>query len=307
MKHNNMKNISYLLVIGCLGMAWLSCKDDVHIPEVLTGANLRIVLDPDHSIINSTTVATDYIAFEAFSENKDLDHVDIVITYKDQDHLFNRYSKDDFSDGFVSGQFNGSDLASWFGVPGFADGSRGGNFTIHPIVVLDDGRIYPSYVHTTATDSILNIGTGPAGSTATGAFTLQKGTAILCPPVDISGNYTVVSTTGMSTDGCCPGTVMVSGNTVVIAALPGSQTNFSVSDITGGIYFEWYDVYGITSPDDTPGTFLFNCNEVTIVDTQEPFGTNIQGDGLYDVATKTITYTWSNGFGDTAMVTLRHQ
>src|SRR5690242_18391961 len=141
MKHNVMKNISYLFSLVCLGVFWLSCKDDVHIPDYQLGANLRIVLDPAHSVINSTTVATDFIAFEAFSENKDLDHVDIIVTYKGQDHLFNRYSQEDFSSGFVSGQFNGSDLATWFGVPGFADGSRGGNFTIHPIVALDDGRI----------------------------------------------------------------------------------------------------------------------------------------------------------------------
>lgn len=307
MKNNIMKNISYLVSMVCLGVFWLSCKDDVRIPDYQLGANLRIVLDPAHSFINSTSVSTDFIAFEAFSQNKDLDHVDIVITYKGQNHLFKRYSQEDFSSGSVSGQFNGPDLASWFGVPGFADGSRGGNFSIHPIVVLDDGRIYPSFIHTTASDSILNVGTGPLGSTGTGAFTIQKGTGILCPPVNISGTYKVTSTTGMSTDACCPGTVTISGNTVVIDALPGSTTNFSVSDITGGIYFEWYAVYGITSPDDTPGEFLFNCNEVTIVNTAEPFGTTIQGDGVYDSVAGTITYTWANGFADAATVILQKQ
>ena len=306
MKHNVMKNISYLLSLFCIGIVWVSCKDDVHIPDYQLGANLRIVLDPAHNVIHSTSVATDFIAFEAFSENKDLEHVDILISYKSQNHLIGTYSQEDFN-GTVSGHFNGSDLATWFGVPGFADGTRGGNFTIHPVVTLDDGRIYPSFVHLSATDSILNVGTGPAGSANTGAFTLTKGTAILCPPVDISGTYKVVSTTGMSTDDCCPGTVTISGNTIVIAALPGSQTNFSVSDITGGIYFEWYDVYGITGPDDTPGNFLFNCNEVTIVNTTEPFGSTVLGDGLYDEATKTITYTWANGFGDSATVTLQKQ
>ncbi|MGB3080882.1 MAG: hypothetical protein WBB31_17505 [Saprospiraceae bacterium] len=307
MKNNNMKNISYLISLVCLGIFWLSCKDDVRIPEYQLGANLRLVLDPAHSFINSTTVSTDFIAFDAYSENKDLDHVDIVITYKGQDHLFKRYSQEDFSTGSVSGQFNGGDLASWFGIPGFADGSRGGNFLIHPIVTLDDGRIYPSFVHTSATDSILNIGTGPLGSVGTGAFTLQKGTAILCPPVDISGNYKVVSATGQSTDGCCPDVVTVSGNIVAINGLAGSSTNFSVSDITGGLYFAWYAVYGITGPDDSPGEFLFNCNEVTIVNTQEPFGTAVQGEGVYDASAGTITYTWSNGFADTGTVILQKQ
>ncbi|MFZ1677354.1 MAG: hypothetical protein WAT91_08780 [Saprospiraceae bacterium] len=307
MKNNDMKNISYLISLMCLGIFWLSCKDDVRIPAYQTGANLRIVIDPAHSFIHSTAVATEFIAWEAFSENKDLDHVDIFLKYKGQEHLIKTYSQEDFSTGSVSGTFNASDLAGWFGVPGFADGTRGGNFSIHPVVKLDDGRIYPSYVHTTAGDSILNIGTGPLGNIGTGAFTTQRGTGILCPPVDISGNYKVVSATGKSTDGCCPDEVTVSGDIVVIDALQGSVTNFSVSDITGGLYFAWYAVYGITGPDDSPGEFLFNCNEVSIVNTKEPFGTSVLGEGLYDETTGTITYTWSNGYADRGTVVLQKQ
>ncbi|MGB4849960.1 MAG: hypothetical protein WBP41_18690, partial [Saprospiraceae bacterium] len=135
----------------------------------------------------------------------------------------------------------------------------------------------------------------------------QRGTGILCPPVDISGNYKVVSATGKSTDGCCPDEVTVSGDIVVIDALQGSVTNFSVSDITGGLYFAWYAVYGITGPDDSPGEFLFNCNEVSIVNTKEPFGTSVLGEGLYDETTGTITYTWSNGYADRGTVVLQKQ
>ncbi|HZV69020.1 MAG TPA: hypothetical protein VFG10_05725 [Saprospiraceae bacterium] len=302
-----MKNITYLLFLACIGLCWLSCKDDVHIPEAKTGANLRIVLDPDHSTISSTAVATDFISWEAFSVNKDLDHVDIILSYKGQDHLLNRYSQADFNDGSVDGTITAADLAGWFNVAGFADGSRGGIFTIHPVVALNDGRVYPGYVHLANGDSLLNIGTGPLGNVNTGAFTVQKITAILCPPVDIAGSYLVVSAIGNSTDACCAGGTTISGNIVTLTPVPGSSSNYIVSDITGGLYFEWYDEYGILAPENSPGQFLYNCNEVTIVDTQEPFGTAVQGEGLSDAAAGTITYTWANGYGDTATVTLQKQ
>ncbi len=308
-KHNVMKNILYLLSFICCVAVMTGCEDEdkIRIPVHQTGANLRIVLDPAHNVINSTTVATDFIAFDAFSENKDLQLVEIFIHYKTQVHLFGSYTQADFDDGVVSGQFNGSDLAAWFGVPGFADGSRGGNFTFRPRVTLLDGRVYPGFIHLSSTDSISNLGTGITGNNGTGAFTVSKGTAILCPPVNISGNYTVVSSTGTSTDGCCVGEVTVSGNTVVLAPVAGSTTNFTVSDITGGLYFEWYDVYGITAPEDSPGTFLYNCNEVTITNTVEPFGTAVQGEGLYDGGTGMISYSWANGYGDQATVILQKQ
>lgn len=309
MKNNIMKKIVYLLSLLCFIAVFTGCEDEdkIHIPKHQSGANLRIVLDPAHSVINSTSVATDYVAFDAYSENKDLQQVEIFIHYKDQVHLFGSYTQADFTTGFISGEFDGADLAGWFGIAGFADGSRGGNFTLRPKVTLNDGRVYPGFIYISATDSISNLGTGITGNNATGAFTVSKGTAILCPPEDISGNYTVISASGMSTDGCCPGTVTVSGNTVALTAVAGSTTRFTVSDITGGLYFEWYDVYGITAPEDSPGIFLFNCNEVTIVDTQEPFGTAVQGEGLYDAGSGTITYSWSNGYADEGTIILEKQ
>src|SRR5690606_16805574 len=156
------------------------------------------------------------------------------------------------------------------------------------------------------TDSILNLGTAIIGASGSGgAFTIQVQTSITCPPLDISGEYLVVSATGTSTDGCCPGEVTVSGNIVTLTA--DNATTFSVSDITGGLYFEWYDVYGITSPDNSPGKFFYNCQEVNIVNTVEPFGTAVQGGGPYDPVTGEITYTWLNGYGDQATVVLRKQ
>lgn len=300
-----MNKILYITFLF-MGLIAVSCKDEdrIRIPEAQTGANMRIVVDPAHATIRSTNVAEDFIAFDLYSENTDLAKVEVFVDYKDQRHLMATLDQSHFNDGVERLQFNGADLAAWFNVPGFADGTRGGNFYVRPRVTLNDGRVYPGFVHLSATDSISNLGTGITGNAGTGAFSIQKLTPILCPPVDISGTYTVVSATGTSTDGCCPDPVSLSGNTVTITSL--SATTFRISDITGGVYFDFYDVYGITSPDDTPGTVSFNCNEINF-STPEPFGTNFVGEGLWDATTNTLTYSWVNGYADAGTVTLQRQ
>jgi hypothetical protein len=230
--------------------------------------------------------------------------VEIIAKYQNQQLVVANWSQSDFNDGVERFEFTAQDYADAFGVPGFADGSRGGNFIFSSRVTLNDGRVYPDYVHVSAQDSFLNIGTGIAGA-ANGAFTLALNTAITCAPVDISGAYTVISAEGASTDGCCPGVVEVSGNTVQVTAT--SETTFSVSDLTGGLYLEWYDVYGITSPNQTPGNLSYNCSEVLIVNSPEPFGTTFQGSGTYDAATRRIEFSWINGFADEATIILEKQ
>jgi len=265
---------------------------------------MRLVPDPEHKQINYQTVATDFFAFDAYSENKDLSSGEILLKYQDQLKVVQTWSQSDFANGQARFEFTAQDYADAFGVPGFADGSRGGNFTFSPRVTLNDGRVYPDYVHISAQDSFLNIGTGPQGA-ANGAFTLKLNTSITCAPVDISGTYIVVSAKGTSTDDCCPGETEVSGNTVTVTRT--NETTFDVSDLSGGLYFKWYEVYGITSPDDSPGTLSYNCSEVLIVDSPEPFGTIFQGGGTYDAGAGTITYSWFNGYADEGTVILQLQ
>ena len=306
MKVSNMNKLFFIIAI--CGLTMFSCKDEdkIRIPENLTGANMRIIVDPDHPQINYQNVGTDFFAFDAYSENTDLNKVEFTATYGDQTAIIATFHQEDFNDGQVRVELDANDFATLFNNPGFTDGSSGGNFTIKPKVYLNDGRIYPAYVHLSATDSILNVATSIIGSSgAQGAFTLQVTTAITCPPLDISGTYNVVSSVGTSTDGCCPGEVSVSGNTVTLTSV--SQTTFTISDFSGGLYFEWYDVYGITSPNDSPGTLSYNCQEVQFSATTEPFGTAVQGGGSYDPSSGRIVYSWFNGYGDAGTVTLQKQ
>jgi len=300
-----MNKIIYLIACCSIGIFVQSCKDEdrIRIPANLTGASMRIIVDPDHRQINYQTVNVDYFAFDAYSENTDLASVEFSATYGSETKIFAIFHQSDFASGKVHIELDASDFATLFNNPGFIDGTSGGNFLIQPKVTLTDGRVYPGWVHLSATDSISNLATSIIGSSGSqGAFTIQVLTAITCPPLDISGTYVVESAIGMSTDGCCPDETTVSGDIVEVTA--DNATSFSLTDITGGLYFEWYDVYGITGPADTPGHLAYNCQEVNVANSPEPFGTTFQGSGTYDPAAHRIVYSWFNGYGDHGTVTL---
>lgn len=121
-----------------------------------------------------------------------------------------------------------------------------------------------------------------------------------CPSA-IAGEYTTV-TTGQSTDGCCPDQVVDFPSTVtLVEERPGV---YAISDFSAGLYFEWYDVYGVASTADTPGKIEHVCNNVNIIETTGVFNSTITGTGTIDEATGVITYSWSNGFGDTGLVVM---
>lgn len=120
-----------------------------------------------------------------------------------------------------------------------------------------------------------------------------------CPSA-LEGTYSATAT-GTSTDGCCPGEVTVESTVTVTRTGDGVYT---INDFSGGLYLEWYAVYGISSPDQSPGTFRDVCGELTIFNTNEPFGTAVTGSGSVDENTGVITYTWTNGYDDTGTVIL---
>jgi len=189
-----MNKINYITACCCTALLLWSCKDEdkIRIPENMTGANMRIVVDPDHAQINYQSVTEDYFAFDAYSQNTDINIVEFSATYGGEAKTIATFHQADFASGKVHVELDASDFATLFNNPGFVDGSSGGNFIIKPKVTLNDGRVYPGWVHLSATDSISNVATSIVGSSGSGgAFTLQVLTAITCPPLDISGTYTV--------------------------------------------------------------------------------------------------------------------
>ena len=139
----------------------------------------------------------------------------------------------------------------------------------------------------------------------TSSGTFSSGTtldvAVSCTSA-LAGTYDA-STTGTSTDACCPGTVTVT-STVTLTDAGGGI--YDISDWSGGLYFEWFDIFGIV-PDSNTGQVQDICNTFTVVTDTEPFGETLEGSGSVDPATGVITYTWLTGFGDTGTTTLTPQ
>jgi len=161
-----------------------------------------------------------------------------------------------------------------------------------PITILDD-NINPGETPTL----VINLTGGDVSinpNYATASHVMQ----VLCMS-DLEGTY-VTTSTGTSTDPCCPTETTVSSE-VTLTAGSGEGT-YSISDWSAGMYLEWYDVYGITADTDLSTTVSDVCNNVSIAETGEPFGNTFSAAGTVDEATGVITYTWLSGWGDTAEV-----
>ena len=124
-----------------------------------------------------------------------------------------------------------------------------------------------------------------------------------CPTRNIAGEY-ATTTTGTSTDACCPDATTVEG---VVSIIELSEGEYQIFDWTAGLYVTWYEIFGI-SPEFAAGGGLSTqisvlCDDVS-AEFSEPFGTTAILVGKVDLETGTITYSWVNGFDDKATVTL---
>lgn len=138
---------------------------------------------------------------------------------------------------------------------------------------------------------------GP-GNSNTAAF---KVTILnVCPSTPIDGEYTSLST-GKSTDSCCPDEVVDLASAVSLTA--NSDGTYTISDFSAGMYFKWYAVYGIPEDLTLPAVITLADNKITVAGVG-PFNSEITGEGIVNPCTGIVTYTWINGFNDTATVTL---
>lgn len=113
----------------------------------------------------------------------------------------------------------------------------------------------------------------------------------ICPS-DIGGTYSVTSS-GQSTDGCCPDPTTV---TTTITLMDNGKGNYTMNDFSGGLYLEWYDVYGITATNSS-GVLIDVCDKLTFGHKEDPFGGTLTASGTVE-ADGNFTIEWSNSFGD---------
>lgn len=125
---------------------------------------------------------------------------------------------------------------------------------------------------------------------------------LLCDS-DLGGIY-LATTTGTSTDACCPDETTVEKEITLTQTGDGEYT---ISDWSGGLYLAWYEVFGITAETDMTETFIDACGNISIAEFTEPFGETASATGSLDFETGVVTYEWSNGFGDAGTVILTPQ
>jgi hypothetical protein len=129
-------------------------------------------------------------------------------------------------------------------------------------------------------------------------------TIVACPS-DLAGTYSCVAS-GSSTDtGPTSDENPISGFAHVVTLTALNAYQYEISDFSGGLYFLWYDIYGIEG--DLPGTIQDICGTISYTNTVEPFGTDVTGSGSVDPATGVIKLGGSNGYGDTWNLTLTPQ
>ena len=172
--------------------------------------------------------------------------------------------------------------------------SSGSTTSIMPIMIdLDQVEIgVPYTVSLKLTDSAAPL---------TDASVVTYSVTVVCPS-DLAGEYSA-TTTGQSTDGCCPDPVTVTSDVTI----SGSSGAYTIPDFSASLYFAWYAVYGITEGMGTDGTLELSFGDVCgqLSGTMnEPFDTEVVMTGSVDPSTGVITYTWVNGYDDTATVTL---
>lgn len=302
-----LKN-KFLLLIGAVLILATSCKDDALAPIATfdsseKGAYPALVEDTDRDINLNDIASSSYVYSLEFI---DLEKGALVSEYSVQISYFNNATKEtqgpvEFK-SFASSSFETN-----------ADGNKGiSNITINAsealaafgLSTIGPGDVFrfTGRVTTTSGQSFTqdNSSATVTGAAFRGHFNFSL-TAI-CPS-SIGGTYNAVAT-GQSTDGCCPAPLTAEK---VITLTDNGKGNYTISDWSGGLYFAWYEVYGITVDWPMSAEFIDVCDELTLPILSEPFGESAEGEGTVDPATGIITYTFTNSYADEGTVVLTPQ
>ncbi len=255
------------LLVGCLG-------DSEELTEIATSEAATLNVEPGGTVIKNVTQQISFnVALSKLSDPSLVQSAEVYVTFEGANNIVAATKINDITTFPSEVTLTISDLLSQAGLT-LEEFSAGDTWNYSYNLNSNSGKVWDI----------------PAVTQFT--FT--------CPS-DIAGEYSAV-TSGQSTDGCCTAPVADLTSTVTLTEeRPGV---YVISDFSAGLYFEWYVVYGITGPADTPGKLQHVCSTVSIVETSEPFGTAVTGSGTYDDSNGVITYTWSNGFADMGTVTL---
>ena len=171
------------------------------------------------------------------------------------------------------------------------DAELGNTFRFNATLTMNDGRTF----------TLANTGNNIISSAAFRAL-FAFDADLICPS-NLAGEYTS-TTTGTSTDPCCPDETTVESTVTITEVAAGV---YEISDWSAGLYQEWYEVYGINDDFIGEGGLIEEikdvCEDIS-GEFEEPFSTITTITGSVDPATGVITYSWVNGYDDMATVVL---
>lgn len=167
----------------------------------------------------------------------------------------------------------------------------GDQLTITTELTLENGTVIK-----TLTDSGRPNYGGNVGNTA--SFTPLQVYNVACPS-DLAGTYSVLTTATSTDSGPTPAENPITNFPYTVTITADGGGSYTISDAFGGVYFLWYDIYGITG--DEEGSFSDVCGVISGT-FPEPFGTDVEYDGTVN-ANGTLTIHWINGYGDEGVST----
>jgi hypothetical protein len=229
-----------------------SCSEETRIPGFLKAANVRIqFLDPADQLVNFADIANAQIMYSIFSQNRDIETVEITFIYNNAatglaegPFDLKTYTQDDFdaANGAIRNEtFTADQLAVIVGKTSGADLSGGDNFVFSNVTTLTDGRVYPDV--TPGGNS--NITPAITGNAATEQFSVGWTSYVACPvPVGYAtGKYLLEQLSGPDDPFFGNPTRFVSEEVTLVASSP-IQRDFETTYFTFGSDFTFLLVCG---------------------------------------------------------------
>ncbi|UII29801.1 hypothetical protein LVD17_15990 [Fulvivirga ulvae] len=300
-----MKNLYKYICIIVVAFIFTACEDEdtLRIPKDFgEGPNVRINVDPENSFINIGDINNTKIAYDLFSESKNLRTIELQVIYSTggtpvDTTVVKTYTQADIdaANGALIGEsVTSQDLATAFGID-LADIAGGDAFVFNNFTTLDNGIVYPSET----VDGNLNVTPNIVNSSNTSSFTSTFTAYAGCPsPVDeIEGVYTASIVTYNSAGNPPFGLPTTSTREDVTITWVGPEPfRYRVSSHDAG----WWGRPDITATEGGPADFFDICGAIIMQPVGSfGFGGAVDdGGGTYNSTTGVITMNWYNSFND---------
>lgn len=290
-----MKNIlTYcsMLALGGLLLAGCADEDTQRVPDLLTGANVRVVANPERAFLDFTDINNSVYEFTVYSENTDIDRAEFMFSYFDisEDSTYDEQMVT-VSTFPNTVSLSAAELANLFGLSGPEHFGGADQFNFRTIATMTDGRTF------SAANSSPNI----VAASGTTSFTALFSTFVGGCTSEIPAGGTWLSVSQQTPFGAD----RKSG--ITITPIEGQPNFYQVSDVSNSLYAPFPNFNA-----DQPVQIEDVCNTIFIRSSngaQPAIVTNTAagfGPGSYDPATQSIQLPWydaTNSFGDIIILT----